>query len=99
MLSHPGAEPVPLRRVLRLADLMWQNHFEFLLLGYGAVGLIVALVIAVATSFVAYWKSDAVALAPLTRRIVYLEDGDWAVVRRDKVEIFDRDNRPVERER
>ena len=24
------------RRVLRLADLMWQNHFEFLLLGYGA---------------------------------------------------------------
>ena len=24
------------RRALRLADLMWQNHFEFLLLGYGA---------------------------------------------------------------
>jgi phosphohistidine swiveling domain-containing protein len=24
------------RRVLRLADLMWQYHFEFLLLGYGA---------------------------------------------------------------
>jgi pyruvate, water dikinase len=24
------------RRVLRLADLMWQHHFEFLLLGYGA---------------------------------------------------------------
>src|SRR2546421_5564542 len=23
-------------RVLRLGDLMWQNHFEFLLLGYGA---------------------------------------------------------------
>ena len=24
------------RQALRLADLMWQNHFEFLLLGYGA---------------------------------------------------------------
>jgi pyruvate,water dikinase len=24
------------RRVLRLADVMWQHHFEFLLLGYGA---------------------------------------------------------------
>ena len=27
--------------------------------------------------------SDALALAPLTRRIAYLEDGDWAVVDRD----------------
>ncbi|HUE79082.1 MAG TPA: glutamine--fructose-6-phosphate transaminase (isomerizing) [Sphingomicrobium sp.] len=42
--------------------------------------------------------SDALALAPLTQRIAYLEEGDWAVARRDKVEIFDRDNRPVERE-
>jgi phosphohistidine swiveling domain-containing protein len=25
-------------RALRLGDLMWQNHFEFLLLGYGAYG-------------------------------------------------------------
>jgi heat shock protein HtpX len=32
------------------------------LLGYGVAGLVVALVIAVGTSFVAYWKSDAVAL-------------------------------------
>ena len=28
-------------RVLRLADLMWQHHFEFLLLGYGAYGTFV----------------------------------------------------------
>ena len=42
--------------------------------------------------------SDAIALAPWTQRIAYLDEGDWAVVRRDKVEIFDRDNRPVERE-
>ena len=33
------------------------------LLGYGAAGLLIALVIAVVSSFFAYWKSDAVALA------------------------------------
>jgi glucosamine--fructose-6-phosphate aminotransferase (isomerizing) len=41
--------------------------------------------------------SDALALAPLTRRISYLEDGDWAVLRRDGVEIFDALGQPVER--
>ena len=45
-----------------------------------------------------YLGSDALALAPLTQRIAYLDEGDWAVVRRDKIEIFDRDNQPVERE-
>jgi len=45
-----------------------------------------------------YIGSDALALAPLTQRIAYLDEGDWAVVRRDKVEIFDRDNNAVERE-
>jgi pyruvate,water dikinase len=30
-------------RVLRLGDLMWQHHFEFLLLGYGAYGTFVEL--------------------------------------------------------
>ncbi|MDF1871332.1 glutamine--fructose-6-phosphate transaminase (isomerizing) [Vannielia sp.] len=43
--------------------------------------------------------SDAIALAPLTDRITYLEDGDWAVLTRDSIEIFDaanrRANRPV----
>src|SRR5919204_5264966 len=33
--------------------------------------------------------SDALALAPLTRRITYLEDGDWAVVTSNSVRIFD----------
>jgi glucosamine--fructose-6-phosphate aminotransferase (isomerizing) len=42
--------------------------------------------------------SDAIALAPWTRRIAYLDEGDWVVARRDSVQIFDRDNRPVERE-
>ncbi|MBV9859484.1 MAG: glutamine--fructose-6-phosphate transaminase (isomerizing) [Alphaproteobacteria bacterium] len=36
--------------------------------------------------------SDALALAPLTRRISYLEDGDWALVTSREVTIFDRGN-------
>jgi len=45
-----------------------------------------------------YLGSDALALAPLTQRIAYLDEGDWVVVERDKVQIFDRSNRPVERD-
>jgi glucosamine--fructose-6-phosphate aminotransferase (isomerizing) len=45
-----------------------------------------------------YLGSDALALAPLTQRIAYLEEGDWVVVRRDGVEIYDAENAPVERE-
>lgn len=33
--------------------------------------------------------SDAMALAPLTNRVTYLEEGDWAVITRNSVEIFD----------
>ena len=44
-----------------------------------------------------YLGSDAHALAGLTQRIAYLEEGDWAVVRRDGIEIYDRANRRVER--
>ena len=44
-----------------------------------------------------YLGSDAIALAPWTRRIAYLEEGDWVVVRKDEVQIFDRDNQAVER--
>jgi glucosamine--fructose-6-phosphate aminotransferase (isomerizing) len=44
-----------------------------------------------------YLGSDALALAPLTQRIAYLEEGDWVVITRDGAEIFDRDNNPVER--
>ncbi|MEO0931967.1 MAG: glutamine--fructose-6-phosphate transaminase (isomerizing), partial [Pseudomonadota bacterium] len=35
--------------------------------------------------------SDAIALAGMTDQITYLEDGDWAVVTRDSVEIRDHD--------
>ena len=45
-----------------------------------------------------YLGSDALAVAPWTQRIAYLDEGDWAVVRRESIQIFDRDNQPVERE-
>lgn len=44
-----------------------------------------------------YLGSDALALAPLTQRIAYLEEGDWVVIRRDGAQVYDRDNAPVER--
>ena len=45
-----------------------------------------------------YLGSDALAVAPWTQRIAYLDEGDWAVVRREDIRIFDRNNQPVERE-
>jgi glucosamine--fructose-6-phosphate aminotransferase (isomerizing) len=42
--------------------------------------------------------SDSLALAPLTRRIAYLEEGDWAVLTSHGVEIFDENDNRVERE-
>ncbi len=42
--------------------------------------------------------SDALALAPLTRRIAYLRDGDWTVVDRKGARFFDADGAPVKRE-
>jgi glucosamine--fructose-6-phosphate aminotransferase (isomerizing) len=41
--------------------------------------------------------SDALALAPLTRRILYLEEGDWAETRRDGVTVRNAANEIVER--
>ncbi|MBO9503333.1 glutamine--fructose-6-phosphate transaminase (isomerizing) [Qipengyuania flava] len=45
-----------------------------------------------------YIGSDALALAPLTQQISYLEEGDWVVVTRDGATIFDAENAQVERE-
>ena len=42
--------------------------------------------------------SDALALAPLTRRIAYLHDGDWSVVDRHSAKFFDMNGAPIERE-
>ncbi len=55
-----------------------------LVLGYGAGEM--------------FLGSDALALAPLTQRITYLEEGDWVVVRRDGAEIFDGEGNPARRE-
>jgi len=44
-----------------------------------------------------YLGSDALALASLTQRVLYLEEGDWVVCKREDVRIFDQDNQPVER--
>ena len=44
-----------------------------------------------------YLGSDAFALAPFTDTLSYLDEGDWAVLSRDGVQIYDEQDRPVER--
>src|SRR5499425_1988927 len=44
-----------------------------------------------------YLGSDAIALAPFTDTVSYLEDGDWVVLTRKTVEIHDEQGRKVER--
>ncbi|MET0314329.1 MAG: glutamine--fructose-6-phosphate transaminase (isomerizing) [Hansschlegelia sp.] len=44
-----------------------------------------------------YLGSDAVALAPFTDEITYLEDGDWAALTRSSIEIFDEGGASVSR--
>lgn len=46
-----------------------------------------------------YLGSDAIALAPFTNSITYLEDGDWAVLRRNHVQVYDMTGEPVARAR
>jgi len=45
-----------------------------------------------------YLGSDALALAPLTQKIAYLDEGDWVVITRDSATIFDKDNKQVTRD-
>ena len=42
--------------------------------------------------------SDAVALAHLTRNVIYLKDNDFAIVRPEGAEVFDAEGTPVNRE-
>jgi glucosamine--fructose-6-phosphate aminotransferase (isomerizing) len=44
-----------------------------------------------------YLGSDALALAPFTDTITYLEDGDWVILRRAGAEFRDATGRPVQR--
>ncbi|HEY7808389.1 MAG TPA: glutamine--fructose-6-phosphate transaminase (isomerizing) [Croceibacterium sp.] len=45
-----------------------------------------------------YLGSDALALAPLTQKIAYLEEGDWVVITGEGATIHDKDNNEVTRE-
>ncbi len=44
-----------------------------------------------------YLGSDAIALAPFTDAITYLDEGDWAVMHRSGVEIYDKSGARTER--
>ena len=44
-----------------------------------------------------YLGSDALALAPFTNRVAYLEEGDWAVVTREGAEVRDASGKPARR--
>ena len=46
-----------------------------------------------------YLGSDALALAPFTDTLTYLEEGDWVVLTHDKAVLFDANNAAVERKR
>ena len=41
--------------------------------------------------------SDAQAVSPFTNRVVYLDEGDWCVLRREGYEVIDRDGTNVDR--
>ena len=45
-----------------------------------------------------YLGSDALALAPLTQKVSYLDEGDWVVITPAGARIFDKDNNSVTRE-
>lgn len=45
-----------------------------------------------------YIGSDAMALTQLTNNLIYLEEGDWAVLTPDGYDIYDRQDNPVDRE-
>lgn len=44
-----------------------------------------------------YVGSDAMALTGLTQKVSYLEDGDWAVLSPESVNIFDREGQAIEK--
>jgi glutamine---fructose-6-phosphate transaminase (isomerizing) len=44
-----------------------------------------------------YLGSDALAVAPFTARVIYLEEGDWCLLSRKSYEVFDAAGKPVAR--
>src|SRR6266404_6566992 len=45
-----------------------------------------------------YIASDIPAILPYTRQMLFLEDGEFAVISEDGVQVLDRDGRPIDRE-
>ncbi|TMQ67939.1 MAG: glutamine--fructose-6-phosphate transaminase (isomerizing), partial [Candidatus Eisenbacteria bacterium] len=45
-----------------------------------------------------YIASDIPAILPYTRQMLFLEDGEFAVISEDAVQVLDRDGRPIDRE-
>src|SRR4029453_18063251 len=45
-----------------------------------------------------YIASDIPAILPYTRQMLFLEDGEFAVVSEEAVQVLDRDGRPIDRE-
>jgi glutamine---fructose-6-phosphate transaminase (isomerizing) len=45
-----------------------------------------------------YLGSDAIALAPFTNKVTYLEDGDWVEMTRNSFQIYGEDDKPVKRQ-
>lgn len=45
-----------------------------------------------------YIGSDAIALSSLSKKIIYLEEGDWAVLQADGVQVYDTNDNAVTRE-
>jgi len=80
-----------------------EGHYALVIIDAGAPGTLVAarngppLVVGkgVGENIIA---SDVTPLLQYTRDIIYLEDHEYAVVTKDAIELFDRDDRPVERE-
>ncbi len=46
-----------------------------------------------------YLGSDAIALSPFTDLITYLEDGDWAILKADSIQIYDAEDNEVTRDK
>ena len=45
-----------------------------------------------------YLGSDAMALAQLTTKLIYLEEGDWAVLTPTSYQVYDRNDNKVTRD-
>jgi len=69
------------------------RHPERLVVARSGSPLVIG--VGIGENFVA---SDQLALLPVTRQFIYLEEGDVADINRTEIDIYDADDKPVERE-